>query len=136
MQKQETFKNIPIGVLIIAAFYIFGAFVLLASIFINPSGVSQTIALVHGFSPSMSVEILLAVSVLALVLAYGLVRLARWGFFLMLAYSLYMAGVSLSIGGLSFVWTGQPDMQRYFGNFLWSALVVVYLLIVRQRFLK
>ena len=136
MQKQETFKNIPIGVFLIAAFYTFGAFVLFTSIFTNPSGVSQTIALVHGFSPTMGVEVLLAVSILALVLAYGLVRLARWGFFLMLAYSLYMAGVSLYMGGLSFVWTGQADMQRYFGNILWSVLVVVYLLIVRHRFLK
>jgi hypothetical protein len=43
MKKQISFKQIPIGVGIIAAFYIFGAFMLLASIYFNPLGTSQAI---------------------------------------------------------------------------------------------
>lgn len=127
-------KNKPAGVLLIAAFYIFGAFVLVVSIFTNPTGVSQVIATAHGISAIIGVEILVAVAVLALTLAYGLIRLSRWGFFLAIAYSLYLTTISLFMGGLSFLWTGQADKQRYFGNFLWSVLVVIYLLIVRDRF--
>lgn len=128
------FKSIPAGILLIAAFYIFGALILLASIFTNPAGVSQVIAMAHGLSPIMDVEILMAVSALALILAYGLISLSRWGFFLALSYSLYIAGISLFMGGLNFIWTGQPKLQIYFGNFLWSLLIVIYLLIVRDRF--
>jgi hypothetical protein len=69
IMKKTNFGDVPIGLLLIAAFYIFGAFMMLVSIFINPIGVSQTIAVVHGLSPSMGVEILLAVAALALVLA-------------------------------------------------------------------
>lgn len=134
MKTQVSLKRIPIGVLLIAAFYIFGAFVLVASIFANPIGASQVIAKAHGLSPIMGVEILVAVVALALVLAYSLVSLSRWGFFLAIAYSLYLAGISLVMGGLNFLWTGQAEMQIYFGNFLWSVLVVIYLLLVRHRF--
>ena len=38
------------------------------------------------------------------------------------------------MGGLNFLWTGQVEMQIYFGNFLWSVLVVIYLFLVRRRF--
>lgn len=134
MKKLASVKDIPMGILLIAGFYVFGAFVLLASILFNPVGASQAIAKAHGLSPVMGVEILVAVAALALVLAYGLVRLARWGFFLAIAYLLYLAGVSVVMGGLSFLWTGQAEMQIYFGNLLWSALVVIYLLRLRRRF--
>jgi hypothetical protein len=82
----------------------------------------------------MGADILVAVAALALVLAYSLARLSRWGFFLAIAYSLYLAGVSLIMGGLNFLWTGRPEMQIYFGDFLWSVLVVIYLFLVRRRF--
>jgi hypothetical protein len=38
------------------------------------------------------------------------------------------------MGGLSFLWTGSPAQQVFFGNLLWSMIVVVYLLFVRRRF--
>ena len=126
----------PIGVLLIASFYVFGAMVLLVSVFTDPVGVRETIARAHGLSPIIGVEFVLAVAALALTLAYGLIRLSRWGLVLTLVYSLYLCAVSLSMGGLSFAWTGQSETQIYFGNSLWSALVVVYLFLVRQRFFR
>lgn len=134
--KNIAFRDIPLGLLLIVTFYIFGSFMLLISIAINPVDVSHTIAVVHGLPSSMGVEILLAVAALVPVLSYGLVLLSRWGFFWTIAYSLYIAGVSLTMGGLSFAWTSQPVIQRAFGNLLWSALVVVYLLIVRRGFVN
>jgi hypothetical protein len=132
--KTNYHKNIPAGVLLIAAFYVFGALILLVSIFTNPNGVSPVIAMVHGLSPIMGVEILVAVAALALVLAYGLISLSRWGFYLAILYSVYLGGVSLAMGGLNFLWSGQAEMQISFGNLLWSALVVIYLVLVRRRF--
>jgi hypothetical protein len=82
----------------------------------------------------MGKEILVFIAVLALVLAYGLVSLSRWGFFLTIVYSLYIAGVSLVMGGLNFLWTGQVDKLIFFGNFLWSALVLIYFFLMQRRF--
>jgi hypothetical protein len=66
--KTNYHKNIPAGILLIAAFYIFGALILLVSVFTNPNGVSPVIAMAHGLSPIMGVEILVAVAALALTL--------------------------------------------------------------------
>lgn len=99
--KNIAFRDIPLGLLLIVTFYIFGSFMLLISIAINPVDVSHTMAVVHGLPSSMGVEILLAVAALVPVLSYGLVLLSRWGFFWTIAYSLYIAGVSLTMGGLS-----------------------------------
>lgn len=125
--RQIHFSNVPLGVLLIAAFYMFGAIVLLVSIFTNPVGVSRDIALAHGLSPTMGVEILIAVAALALVIAYGLFSLSRWGFFLTVAYLLYFGVVNLFL--IDSVW------NMHEGNVLWAVLVVVYLLLVRRRFL-
>lgn len=134
--KTIKLRNIPIGILFIASFYVFGAFILLVSVYINPLGVRETIARAHGLSPIIGVEFVLVIAVLALTLAYGLIRLSPWGFYLAIVYSLYLCGVSLTMGGLRFAWAGQPDAQIYFGNFLWSALVVAYLIISRRDFFQ
>ena len=119
--------SVPLGVLLIAAFYTFGAIILLVSIFTNPVGVSRDIALAHGLSPTMGVEILVAVATLALVMAYGLFSLSRWGFFLTIAYLIYFGAVNLFL--TDSMWT------MHEGNVLWAVLVVIYLLVVRNRFL-
>ena len=113
----------PLGVLLIAGFYAFGAIVLLFGLFINPTEVSQVIAERHGLSPSSGIAILPIVAALGLVIAYGLYSLSRWGFFLTIAYLIYFGGVSIALGGLNFVLTGQEALQAYFGNLLWSVLV-------------
>lgn len=133
--KKVNFRLIPPGVLLIAAIYVMGGLVLLVSNFTDPTAVSPIIATVHGLLPIMGKDILLAVSVLALILAYGLISLSRWGFFLAISYSLYLTVISLCMGGVSFLWTGQEDQSIFFGNLLWSLLVVMYLLVVRGRFI-
>lgn len=134
--KTYTLKNIPLGVLLISAFNIFGALVLLISIFTNPTGVSQAIATAHGFSSNMGVEILVVISAMAFVVAYGLISLSRWGFFLAIVYSFFLAGVSLFQGGLRLLCTGQEEVRGFVGNLLWSLLVVIYLIIARSSFIN
>ena len=69
MLKNEL-RNVPVGVFSLASFYVFGAFILLAWVFIDPVSVSSTIARAHGFLPIMGVEVVLVVALLALALAY------------------------------------------------------------------
>jgi len=132
--KRKPLKNIPIGVLFIASFYVLGAFMLVIGILTNPNAVRETIARAHGFLPNVDVANVLFVAALALVLAYGLIRLSRWGFILTVSYSIYICLASLIVGGLDFTWTAQPEEQISFGNFLFSTLVIIYLLIKRKHF--
>ncbi len=69
----------PLGVLLIAGFYAFGAIVLLFGLFINPTEVSRVIAERHGLLPIFGIAILPIVAALGLVIAYGLYSLSRWG---------------------------------------------------------
>ena len=126
----------PLGVLLIAGFYAFGAIVLLIGLFINPAEVSRVIAERHGLSPSFGITILPIVSALGLVIAYGLYTLSRWGFFVTILYLIYFGGASIALGGLNFVLTSQEALQAYFGNLIWSVLVITYLVVVRRRFLS
>lgn len=127
-------KNVPVGVFFIVAIYVFGALIILAWIFIDPVAVSSTIAKAHGFLPIMGIEVVLVVALLTLALAYGLVRLSRWGFILTIAYSLYMGFINLISASQALTWEIRPGNMLYFGNFIFSVLVIVYLLIVRRSF--
>jgi hypothetical protein len=131
---KNSVKNVPVGILLIASFYVFGAFILLIGVFNNPIYVRETIARAHGFLPSIGIEIVLAVAALALAVAYGLTRLTRWGFILTISYSIYICLVNLFMGGMEFTWTAQSEKQISFGNFIFSTLVIIYLLIVRKHF--
>ncbi len=136
MNTESHKERKPIGVLLIAGFYAFGAIVLLFSLFSNPIGVSQIIAERHGLLPFFGVAITPIVAGLGLVIAYGLYSLSRWGYFVTIAYLIYFGGVSIALGGLNFALSGQEALQAYFGNLLWSVLVIIYLVIVRRRFLS
>jgi len=129
-------ERTPFGVVLIASFYAFGAIVLLFSLFINPGGVSRIIAERHGLLPSFGIAIIPIIAVLGLIIAYGLYSLSRWGFFVTIAYLIYFGGISIALGGLNFALSGQEALQAYFGNLLWSVLVITYLVIVRRRFLS
>lgn len=131
---KNSLKNVPVGILLIASFDVFGAFILLIGVFNNPIYVRETIARAHGLLPNIGVEVVLAVAALALILAYGLIRLSRWGFLLTVAYSLYICLINLFIGGPTFIWTLRPEKQISFGNFPFSALVIIYLFILRRQF--
>lgn len=118
----------PIGILLIAGFYLFGAIVLLVSIFTNPGGVSRAIADAHGLPPAADPVILPIVAGIALLMAYGLVERARWGYFFTIAYLIAFGGVSL--------WLMSQNMQQpYIGNFTWSILALLYLLWKQSHFL-
>ena len=127
-------KHVPLGIWLIGSFYAFGALVLLIALFIHGSNVRGVIAAAHGLSAAIGGEFVLAIAALALILAYGLISLSRWGFFLAIGYSVFLCANSLAHGGLTFAWTAQPQLQFHFANLLWSAAVLIYLLVKRKSF--
>jgi hypothetical protein len=117
----------------IAGFYIFGAIVVLISIFGETNAV-ELIAKVHGISPIVGKGILAVIAGLALIIAYGLISLSTWGYYLTLAYVLYTCASGLLRGGLGFVTSGEASLQVFFGSIFWSGLVMICLIASRHHF--
>jgi hypothetical protein len=124
----------PLGVQLIAGFYFFGALVLLLASFVNTTEVSRIIAERHLLPAGLGVVVPLAVAALGVAIALGLYSLARWGLVLTVTYLLFFGGVSLALGGLDFLETGNTAQQVYFGNLLWSVLALAYLSSRRHYF--
>lgn len=114
-------QRVPLGVILIAGFYAFGACVLLVCMFTNPGEVSRQVATVQGLPTTIDLPILPLTTVLALLIAYGLFSLSTWGFYLTLLYALYVGSINLFLAG-------KQGLQPYLGNFLWSLIVIIYLL--------
>jgi hypothetical protein len=119
--------NIPFGLLLIATFYMFGAVVLLIFLFANPALTTSVIAESHGLPSSTGVWILPLIAGLALLISYGLFSLSRWGYMLTTLYLAYFGIVS---GAL--LRTHYDPI--YLGNLVWSIFVIIYLILVRNRF--
>ncbi len=118
----------PIGVLLITVFYIFGAIALLILLFVNPESAATAIAMRHGLPASTGNWILPVIAGVGLIIAYGLLSLSRWGFYLAIAYLLYFGIVNLILSDATWV-------SVYCGDAIWSFLVISYLILVRRRFL-
>ena len=127
--RKTTYHRVPVGVVMIAAFYVFGTAVLLVALFTNPIRVSRTIADAHGLPSAADVFILPIVAGVALLIGYGLFTLSRWGFFLTVIYV-------LAFGSINFWLMSQSRQQPYIGNTTWSLLVFIYLIAKRDVFLK
>jgi hypothetical protein len=125
MNKLRT--NIPFALLLIVTFYTFGAVVLLILLFANPVQTSSVIAGVHGLPLATGYWILPLIAVLALLIAYGLFSLSRWGYLLTIMYLGYFGSVS------AFLLKTHGEMV-YLGNLIWSVFVILYLVVVRKRF--
>ncbi len=121
------FASPPIGVLLIASFYILGAIVLVVLRFTNPEQVAVVIAERHGLPASTGPWILPLVAGIGLIIAFGLLSLSRWGFFLAIAYLLYFGTVNLYMSNTAWVTVNC-------GNTIWSFLVICYLILARKRF--
>lgn len=122
-------KNIPFGISAIAYFYIFGAVVLIYSaLFSNIAAEEIGISIRFGlpFIPEMVMRI--AVAIVSFVLAYGLLNLKKWGFWGMIIYSVYFLFVSIYYSNIYY-------KQPFYGNTVWSAIVLGYLISNRKTFL-
>jgi hypothetical protein len=124
----------PLSIMLIAGFYIFGAIVLLISVFADKTEVGNLLAEVHGVSPIVGKGIVPVIAALALIISYGLFSLSKWGYVLSLVYVLYIGVIGLNRGGLEFAVMGEASLQIFFGSILWSVLVVICLIAARCHF--
>ncbi|MGG4168932.1 hypothetical protein ABEW00_15935 [Rossellomorea vietnamensis] len=118
----------PLGVSIIGYFYIFGAVVLLfTAIFYQADADAISISERFGISilPERMMRIVLAL--FSLLMAYGYMRLKRWGFWLFVSYSVLFGLVS------SVIATNQPQ-QPFIGNVVFSVIVLIYTIYVKGVF--
>ncbi|MEW9503467.1 hypothetical protein, partial [Jeotgalibacillus marinus] len=111
-------------------FYIFGAFVLLfTSIFYdtdaNQFGIAERFGLTN--APEQLVRVLVAL--ISLLMVFGYIRLKKWGFWMMIFYSLFFGIISWSLS-LSY------NQQPFIGNTVWSIIILVYTIHVRNAFFR
>jgi uncharacterized membrane protein (DUF2068 family) len=126
-EKMKRLTSIPVGVLLIAGFYIFGAAVLVILFIANASNAASQIATRHGLPAVTGNWILLAAACLGILIGTGLLSLSRWGYVFTIAYLGYFLAVNLyqSKGELATI---------SFGNVVFAAVVIIYLFLVRRRF--
>ena len=126
MSRMKT-PSLPLGVMLISGFYIFGSVVLLIFWLINPKPAAMVIAIRHGLPASTGFWVLPIVAAIGLLIAFGLLCLSRWCFWLTIVYSLYFLIVNRYMSGDRWV-------SVYWGDAIWSFLVVGYLIGVRKHF--
>lgn len=118
----------PLGVSLISYFYIFGAVVLIVTAMFfdadaNEFGMADRFGL-----PSFPEHLLrIVVAVVSLIVIYGYMRLKRWGFWLMVLYS-------VGFGIISYALLFSYNQQPFIGNFIWSLIVLIYTFYVRRSF--
>ncbi len=120
----------PIGVTLISSFYLFGGLVLLITAIYYDAG-ADTIGLAERVglpnAPERLVRVLVAL--LSFVMAYGYIRLTRWGFWMMVTYAIVF-------GFISSLLVSNQSVQPFLGNMIFSLSVLIYTVYVRKSFLQ
>ncbi|CAH2213894.1 hypothetical protein [Tepidibacter aestuarii] len=118
----------PLGITLIGYFYIFGAVVIAITLFTNAKD-QFGIAVRFGV-PNFPENIMrVLVSMISLIMAYGYLKLEKWGYWLMLIYTIYFLTVSITL-------YQQYNQQPFYGNIIWSIIVLIYTLLKRKYFNK
>ncbi|WP_062048243.1 hypothetical protein [Bacillus sp. JCM 19034] len=120
----------PLGVSLISYFYIFGAIVLLFStIFYNTDANSIGISERFGLPNAPERLFRVIVALFSLIMVYGYIRLKKWGFWIMITYS-------VTFGVISSLLITIQSQQPYTGNLILSIAVVAYTIYVKKTFFK
>ncbi|KNY27588.1 hypothetical protein [Pseudobacteroides cellulosolvens] len=119
-------KERPAGVTLIGCFYIFGAVVLLLTL-----GIKQDFEFNIRFGIPGVPEIIVRLSIimLSLIMAYGYLKLEKWGYWIMILYSIVFLMISLNQVS---VYKSQP----FIGNVIFSLIVIIYTFTKRKCFVK
>lgn len=120
----------PFGVSIIGYFYILGSIVLLFTAIFYQADV-DTIGMSERFGVSVVPERIMRVVVafFSLLMAYGYMRLKKWGFWLLISYSVLF-------GFISFILLTNEPQQPFIGNVVFSIIVLIYTIYVKEAFFK
>lgn len=120
----------PLGVSIISYFYIFGSIVLLyTAIFYQAD--ADAISILERFGVSVVPERIMriVVAVFSLWMVYGYMRMKKWGFWLLITYSVLF-------GFISFILLTNQPQQPFIGNVVFSVIVLIYTIYVKEAFFK
>lgn len=122
----------PLGITLIGYFYIWGVVVILITLFTN---VTEQFGIAVRFGvPNVSENIMkVLVSIIFLIIAYGYLKLEKWGYWFMLIYTIYFLVVSIN---LCQQYNQQYNRQLFYGNVIWSIIVLIYTLSKRKYFNK
>ncbi|HCX65507.1 MAG TPA: hypothetical protein DHN33_09885 [Eubacteriaceae bacterium] len=106
----------PKGITIIGYYYMFGAIVLLFTLGVEQD-ININVRVGLAFLPELKVKIL--ISLLWIVMSYGYLKMKRWGYWLMIIYSIYVTVINGSLA---------LSIQNYIltGNIVFSLIVIVY----------
>ncbi|MGM0840347.1 MAG: hypothetical protein ACQEWE_06470 [Bacillota bacterium] len=120
----------PLGVSIISYFYIFGSIVLLYTAIFYQAG-ADTISIAERFGVTVVPERIMrmVVAVFSLWMVYGYMRMKKWGFWLLIMYSVLF-------GVISFLLLTNEPQQPFIGNVVFSVIVLIYTIYVRGTFFK
>lgn len=120
----------PLGVTFISYFYIFGIAVLIVTaIFFDADANTLGMAARFGLPNFPEQLFRMVLAVVSLIIIYGYMRLKRWGFWLMILYS-------LGFGLISYALLFSLNQQPFTGNVVWSLIVLIYTIYVRKHFLS
>ncbi len=118
----------PIGVTIISCLYIFAMAVLIFITFFYHQFKMNFGFAEHLGIPNFPEELLrVLLAIVTLVIIYGYMNLKTWGFWMMILYS-------ISFGIISYLILLSYNKQLFIGNFIWSAIVLLYSLLVHKSF--
>ena len=120
----------PFGVLLISYFYILGAiFLLYTSVFFDANAMQIEISTRFGVPnvPEQLMRVLVALT--SLIMAIGYMRLRKWGFWMVIGYSVILGAISFSL-------TLSHNQQPFIGNMNWSIIVLIYTIFVRKAFFQ
>ena len=119
-------KKRPFGVTLIGYFYVFGSIILIITLFTN--SIEQYGIAVRFGLPNVPEGIMkILVSIISLIIAYGYLKLEKWGYWVMITYTIYFLVVSITL-------SQQYNQQLFYGNVIWSIIVLIYTLVKRKSF--
>lgn len=118
----------PLGVTLISYFYIFGAIILLSTaIFYDPNANSIGIAERFGLHSISERLMRVILALFSLVIVNGYIRLKKWGFWIMITYSIIFGAISSAL-------ISNQTPQPYTGNMIFSIIVLIYTIYVKKVF--
>jgi hypothetical protein len=119
-ELDEMISKRPLGVVLIGYFYILGAIVLILTLFANTTE-QYGIAFRFGV-PNVPENIMrVLVSLISLIMAYGYLKLKKWGYWIMIIYTIYFLITNITL-------SQQYSEKLFYGNVIWSIIVLVYTL--------
>jgi hypothetical protein len=114
-----------LGPSIIAGFYGVGVLALIAAMFFNGDQVGIQVANIHGLPALAGFPIMILTCIVGTVVGIGLYNMTRWGYWLTLAYMVYLLVVPTILVGRD---------ASLFANLTWPLTVATYLVLKRRQY--